>query len=218
MKYLLMLLSSCIFYACTGTATDSTTTNADTSKKQTKDTVLISEEVSEPDPTDPDPSDTIPASRYGENTSSKITAEIVRTSLNSLFKDDLSKGLIDSFSRRFIFFEYDLNSDGQKEIFTGLTGSYFCGTGGCTFYILDAKGVTVSKFTVSDYPIVIDNNITKGWKDLFIQTGGKYHIVKFDGKKYPSNPSLQPLLKLIPGDSLPRALNYLAEPYPWFRF
>lgn len=213
-----MLLSSCILYACTGTATDSNTTNEDALSKHKKDTVLISEEVSEPDPTDPDPSDTIPASRYGENTSSNITAEIVRTSLNSLFKDDLSKGLIDSFSRRFIFFEYDLNSDGQKEIFTGLTGSYFCGTGGCTFYILDAKGATVSKFTVSDYPIVIDNNVTKGWKDLFIQTGGKYHIVKFDGKKYPSNPSLQPLLKLIPGDGLPRALNYMAEPYPWFRF
>lgn len=218
MKYLIMLLSSFILYACAGTTTDSNSKDEGTTGKQKKDTVLISEEVSEPDPTDPDPSDTIPASRYGENTSSKVTAEMVRASLSALFKDDLSKGLIDSFSRRFIFFEYDLNADGQKEIFTGLTGPYFCGSGGCTFYILDAKGTAVSKFTVSDYPIVIDNNITKGWKDLFIQTGGKFHIVKFDGEKYPSNPSLQPVLKLVPGDGLPRALNFEVEPYPWFRF
>jgi hypothetical protein len=65
---------------------------------------------------------------------------------------------------------------------------------------------------------VVDNNKTNGWKDLFIQSDGKYRIVKFDGKKYPSNPSIQKALNVIPGDGLPRALNFVNEPYPWFRF
>lgn len=56
------------------------------------------------------------------------------------------------------------------------------------------------------------------WKDLFILSGGKYHTMKFDGKKYPSNPSVQTELKVLPGDGLSRALNFMNEPYPWFRF
>ena len=50
------------------------------------------------------------------------------------------------------------------------------------------------------------------------KSGGKYRIVKFDGKTYPSNPSMQPELKLLPGDGLPRALDFVNEPYPWFKF
>jgi hypothetical protein len=65
---------------------------------------------------------------------------------------------------------------------------------------------------------VIDTDKSSGWKNLFIKSGGKNRIVKFDGKKYPSNPSLQPELKVIPGDDLPRALNYIDEPYAWFKF
>lgn len=84
--------------------------------------------------------------------------------------------------------------------------------------LLENQGNEITNFTVSDYPVVIDNNKSKEWKDLFILSGGKYHIIKFDGKKYPSNPSVQPVLKDIPGDDLPRALNFFNEPYPWFKF
>ena len=111
-----------------------------------------------------------------------------------------------------------MNEDEKKEIFVGLIGSYFCGTGGCTQYILDNKGIVISKFTVSDYPIVIDSNKSNGWRNLFIPSGGKNRILKFNGKSYPSNPSLEPELKEIPGDGLPRALFFMNEPYPWFNF
>jgi hypothetical protein len=167
---------------------------------------------------DPDPTDTIPAGQYGINSSNPETAKLVALTLQDRFKDDIAKNIIDETSRKFIFFEYDLNDDGKKEIFVGLTGGYFCGSGGCTQYILDNQGAILNTFTVSDYPVVIDNNKTKEWKDLFILSKGKYHIVKFDGKKYPSNPSLLPELKVLPGDGLPRALNFLNEPYAWFKF
>ena len=167
---------------------------------------------------DPDPTDSIPAGSYGINSISAKTAGLVKASLQLEYKVDLEKKFIDSNSRRFIFFEYDLNDDGTKEIFVGLTGSYFCGTGGCTIYLLDSQSKLINTFTVAGYPIVIDNNKTNGWKDLFIHSGKKDRIVKFDGKKYPTNPSTLPALTMPPGDGLSRALDFEHEPYPWFRF
>lgn len=195
------------FYACNSSESKDTTEviNSDTSSP-----VAVAY--------DPDLTDTIPGNRYGMNSISKQTADLVRLTLNAELKSDLEKNIIDSLSRKFIFFEYDLNDDGNKEIFVGLTGPYFCGSGGCTQYILDHQGNVITRFTVSDYPVVIDNYKTNGWKDLFIYSGNKNRIVKFDGKKYPSNPSTLPELKVLPGDGLPRALNFVNEPYAWFTF
>lgn len=187
--------------------TDSLTVVADSVKANEKPTEV-----------DPDPNDTISASQYGINSSSLKTANLVRITLKKLLKEDLEKKLINETSRKFIFFEYDLNDDGKKEILVGLTGSYFCGSGGCTQYILEDQGNVISKFTVADNPVIIDSYKSNGWKDLIIHSGGKNHLVKFNGKKYPSNPSMQPEFKMIPGDDLTRALNFVNEPYPWFLF
>jgi len=164
---------------------------------------------------DPGSSDSIPAGNYDINSSNAKTADLVRLTLQGLYKEDLSKNFIDGSSKKFIFFEYDLNDDAKKEIFVGLTGSYFCGSGGCTQLILDNQGHVISTFTVSGYPVIIDNNKTNGWKDLFIYSGSKNRIVKFDGKTYPPNPSVLPELRITPGDELTRALNFINEPYTW---
>lgn len=194
--------------------------NAGTKDSANTDSIAVINENTAAAPAvyDPDPTDTIPGNLYGIHSSSKQTADLVRLTLQSLFKDDLAKNLVDETSRKFIFFEYDLNDDSKNEILVGLTGSYFCGSGGCTQYVLDNQGNVITKFTVAGYPVVIDNNKTKGWKDLIILSGGKNRIVKFDGKKYAANPSTQPELKVLPGDGLPRALNFINEPYPWFKF
>ena len=84
--------------------------------------------------------------------------------------------------------------------------------------ILDSKGEVITMFTVSDYPVVISGDLTNDWKDLYILSDGNYHIARFDGKSYPSNPSVLPELSMIPGDGLPRALDFLNDNYPWFRF
>ena len=176
------------------------------------------QELPAPEPLyDPDPTDTIPGNLYGVNSSSKQTADLVRFTLQDLHKEDLKNSIIDSFGRRFIFFEYDLNDDGKNEIFVGLRGSYFCGSGGCAIYLLDNQGNVITKFSVSR-DMVIDNKKTNGFNDLFIYSGGKFRIVKYNGKTYPSNPSTAPALNVVPGDDLPRALNFVNEPYPWFTF
>jgi len=212
----LLLATGLLFAACNAPADKPATT--DSAPKLIDTTAAVVTTTPAVDPNDPDPTDSIATDRYTANTVSLQTAELVRTTLREQMKSDLDKGLIDSSARKFIFFEYDLNDDGKKEIFVGLNGSYFCGSGGCTQYLLDDKGKIITIFTVSDYPVVIDTKKTNGWKDLFIHSGGKDRIVKFNGQKYPSNPSTLPALKVLPGDGLPRALNYINEPYPWFRF
>jgi hypothetical protein len=167
---------------------------------------------------DPDTTDQIPSDQYLIDAVSAETATLVRNRLTQLIAEDLKIGIVDSLSRKFIFFEYDLNADGSKEIFVGLTGPYFCGSGGCTQFILNAQGKVVTQFTVSDYPVVISTDRSNGWNDLLILSDGSYHTVKFDGKTYPGNPSVLPTLDQVPGDGLPRALDFLNDNYPWFRF
>lgn len=179
----------------------------------TKDTSGISDPV-----LDPDSTDQISGDQYLLDAVSEKTAALVRSRLIQLFGDDLKIGIVDSLSRKFIFFEFDLNEDGSKEIFVGLTGPYFCGSGGCSQFILDAKGEVISSFTVSDYPVVISTETSNDWRDLFILSGGAYRVVKFDGQSYPFNPSLLPKSELLPGDGLPRALDFMNDKYPWFRF
>lgn len=188
-------------------------------EESTADTTAVAVDSSKAEAmVDPDPTDTIPAGSYGINSSSLKTADLIRLTLKDLYKDDLAKNFIDDNSKKFIFFEYDLNEDGKKEILVGLTGGYFCGTGGCTQLLLDDQGNVITQFSVSGNPVVIDTNKTNGWKDLFIYSGNKYRIVKFNGKTYPSNPSILPELKVTPGDGLPRALDFEHEPYAWFKF
>ncbi|MBZ5856623.1 hypothetical protein [Flavihumibacter profundi] len=89
--------------------------------------------------------------------------------------------------------------------FHSLTGPYFFGSGDCSILLPDNHGNLVTGFTVARYPVMIGKVKTD-------------RIIKFDGKKYPSNPSNQPALKVIPGDGHLRALNFINEPYPWFAF
>lgn len=214
-----LTIAMCALFFFTLVACNNAAQKAETPAAAPKDSsTTVTVTAAEEPPYDPDPTDSIRGDQYVTYATSKETADLVRRTIQQELKTDLDKNLIDSFSRKFIFFEYDLNDDGKNEIFVGFRGPYFCGSGGCTQYLLDQQGNIITRFTVSGYPIVIDTNKTNDYKDLFIHSGRKDRIVKFDGKKYPSNPSLLPALKVLPGDGLPRALNFVYEPYPWFTF
>lgn len=150
----------------------------------------------------------------------KITAEehtinLVKAKLAAMFQDDLSKNLIDEKSRKFKLFEHNINADAKNEIFVGLSGSYFCGSGGCTLLLLNANGELITKFTVVDYPIAIANTSTKGWKDLVITSNGKNHLMKFNGRSYPSNPSMQAVHSASPNESLVKGLDSADQSHSW---
>lgn len=154
-------------------------------------------------------------SQAAEASSSDNIARLVKLTLESKYKSDIDKKLIDDSSRKFVYSEFDLNGDSKKEIFVGLTGPYFCGSGGCSIYLLDNQGNIITYFSVAEYPIAIDTRKTNGWNDLLINSRGKFHVMKFNGRKYPSNPSVQKTIKGYPSDDLSRVLS---EPYTWHNF
>ena len=122
---------------------------------------------------------------------------LIKLTLTDLFKEDLDKSFLDSASRKYLYDQVDLNGDGNMEILIGLNGSNFCGSGGCTVYLLTHQGDVITRFTVVDYPVYVATESTKGWKNLVLTSGRKDRLVQFDGEKYPSNPSV---LEVFAGD------------------
>ncbi|WP_251862364.1 tetratricopeptide repeat protein [Clostridium sp. Marseille-Q2269] len=106
---------------------------------------------------------------------------------------------------RYYYNKIDLNGDGTKEVFAYLVGPIVCGTGGCSAAIFkDENGEykLLTKFTLVNNPIIISNNKTNGYKDIIMNVYGGgvesfFALLKYNGTKYPSNPSTQP--KVQPG-------------------
>lgn len=129
-----------------------------------------------------------PSKAYTQDDQENII-RLIRLTLNEEFKEDLEEGWLDSLSRQFKYDQYDINGDGKKEIFVGLTGPYFCGSGGCTMFLLTQHGDVLTKFTVVDYPLYISADVSDGWSELILYSGGEYRRVGYEGQSYPSNPS-----------------------------
>ena len=105
-------------------------------------------------------------------------------------KDDLP--LLGSNDRKFQFYSIDLNADGNMEIFVRLMGPYFCGSGGCTFLLLDTYGEVITKFTVTRAPIFAENSKVNGWSVLLVKDAGVFKELTYENGSYPSNPSVLP--------------------------
>jgi len=165
---------------------------------------------------DPDPDDGVPPERYSpHNSNIEVAAKIRKFLTEDLLKDDLK--LMTKADRKFQYEEVDLNEDGKNEYLVGLRSPYFCGTGGCSFYLLNNDGSVITYFSVSEAPFIALSQKTKGWKDLIVRSNGAMHILKFDGKTYPSNPSVAPKFTEIPGDDAYRLL-WDEYPIPTFKF
>ena len=93
----------------------------------------------------------------------------------------------------------DLNNDQIQDAVVYLNDRNWCGSGGCTTFIL--KGVKSgfefqSKVMIVKKPIVISQSKSNGYMDIIVNTGGVGSVVlKFNGKTYPLNPSTQPPVK-----------------------
>lgn len=88
----------------------------------------------------------------------------------------------------------DLNEDGQADALVLLKGDY-CGSGGCTLLVFrgSPSGFTlVSSSTISNEPIGFLDERRHGWKTLLVTSRGVGPVLlRFNGTKYPSNPSMQ---------------------------
>ena len=97
----------------------------------------------------------------------------------------------------------DLNADGKEEAIVYLydsTGTY-CGSGGCRTLVLTPQNSSyrvVAQILITRPPIRVLSGSSHGWRNLgvWVQGGGiqpGYGAeLQFDGKSYPSNPSMPP--------------------------
>jgi len=95
----------------------------------------------------------------------------------------------------------DLKGDGTKEAIVYINGRAWCGSGGCTALILAPERASyrvVTMTTVTRLPIRILNSKSNGWRDISVVVAGGgiqpgYEaILPFNGKTYPSNPTVPP--------------------------
>ncbi|WP_029273421.1 hypothetical protein [Flavobacterium sp. KJJ] len=115
--------------------------------------------------------------------------ELIRKQLNVLLEKDLPAM---TKNDRFFYYEaFDLNNDKKNEYFIGFSNSYFCGSGGCSGFILNNNGSVINRFSATDFPILVTASVSEKFYDLVFETGGKFHLLKMKNGKYPLNPSVQ---------------------------
>src|SRR5208282_1683510 len=94
-----------------------------------------------------------------------------------------------------------LRDDNTQQVIVYLIGGAWCGTGGCQTLILVPKGssfTVLTEMTVVQQPIRVLDTKSNGWRDLgvWVQGGGiqpGYEArLSFNGKEYPSNPTVPP--------------------------
>ena len=100
-------------------------------------------------------------------------------------------------NRKFIYNAVDLNDDGKDEYLVGLIGSEFCGRAGCNMLVLNNTYKVITAMTIVQYPVYVGapggKEVTKGYSNLYLSTGGKGLVkMAWNGKSYPTNPSLAP--------------------------
>ena len=118
----------------------------------------------------------------------------------------------------------DLNGDGTDEIVVRATSVERCGSGGCALFVLSPDGAgfrVVMRATVTHPPIRVLESSTNGWKDLAVTVAGggvtqPYEVrLRFDGRRYPGNPSVppaEPLTEPVAGRTLIPAIMEIPAP------
>ena len=133
------------------------------------------------------------------------SGEITESSLRAFLKDYLEPPVLaQGQDERYFAAFVDLKNDGKREAIVYLSDRDWCGSGGCTTLVLAPTGSgyqLISKITVTRLPIRVLNTKTNGWHDLsFIVGGAGISLgearLSFDGRTYPSNPSVPPAVRL----------------------
>lgn len=105
---------------------------------------------------------------------------------------------------RYSFAFVDLRDDGTKEVIVHVTGSSWCGTGGCRTLVLTPRGSSyrvIAQVTITRPPVRVLAAKSNGWHDIGVWVQGwriqpGYEAgLRFDGKTYPSNPSVPPAIR-----------------------
>jgi hypothetical protein len=119
---------------------------------------------------------------------------------------DPHSSLEDEKTTRYSAAFVDLKNDGKHEVIVYITGRFWCGSGGCVMLILapdDSSYRVVTRTTITRLPVRILVSKSHGWHDISVQVqgGGIVHVyeaeLSFDGRTYPSNPTVPPARRLV---------------------
>ena len=125
-------------------------------------------------------------------------------------------GTDDTNEVRYHHNKVDLNSDRQPDAIVAVLDQSSCGTGGCPMLIFKGDGrggyQLVTEMSVSRPPLIVLKIKTRGWNDLVMYVSGGgikpyYSLLKFDGKTYPENPTVEPE---IPKRTRVKGIEYLS--------
>ena len=94
----------------------------------------------------------------------------------------------------------ELNGGKEKQALVYLSNRDWCGSGGCTLLVLEQNNGSfrkISGMTISNLPIRVLDTTSNGWHDIGVRVKGGVDPghearMRYDGKKYPLNPSLAP--------------------------
>ena len=123
--------------------------------------------------------------------------------LRSFLQKKVGWGPASDKAMRYSFARVSLDGNGQEQILVYVSGPGWCGSGGCTAFLLEPLGSSfkvIDRFTLARLPIRILPSKSRGWNDLTMPVAGGGIIngytalLKFNGRKYPSNPSVAPKL------------------------
>ena len=99
----------------------------------------------------------------------------------------------------------DLNGDHVDELLVYIGSEHFCGSGGCNLLILERGGEffrVVTAMSITRPPIRALDTRSNGWRNLSVTVGGggilPWYVAElaYDGRRYPSNPSMPPARRL----------------------
>ncbi len=116
-----------------------------------------------------------------------------------------ARHLDDDKTTRYLSAFFDLNGDGRLEAIVYLVGRGWCGSGGCPTLILARDGTSyklVTSIFITRAPIRVFNEVTNGWRNIgvWVQGGGilpgHEMELRFDGRTYPSNPTMPPATRV----------------------
>ncbi len=119
----------------------------------------------------------------------------------------------------------DLNGDGKREAIVYLIGSDWCGSGGCTALVLEPARSTyevIAHVSIVQLPISALTRSSRGWRDLtvWVYGGGIQNAyeaeLKFDGRSYPSNPSVPPAVHLVGKPEKEALISNIRDAKPLF--
>ena len=128
-------------------------------------------------------------SQFVAQSTDQQTADNIKTFLvQDYLKEDLS--FLQAIDRKFQFYRIDLNGDGNDEIFVRFMGPYFCGSGGCTFLLLDQYAEIITRFSVTRAPIFVEPTKVNEWSLLLVKDAGVFKELTFQDGSYPANPSV----------------------------